>query len=63
MDSVGDGAFHGIQECQYQFRNERWNCSTMVKGQPVFGKVINQGNVLSRFFVIAIRWVDLHLVN
>ncbi|XP_039265163.2 protein Wnt-2b-A-like isoform X1 [Styela clava] len=45
MVSVGEGAFNGIAECQYQFRTERWNCSTIEKGQTVFGKVINPGEV------------------
>lgn len=43
MASVSEGAMKGIAECQYQFLNERWNCSTSEKGQAVFGKVINRG--------------------
>lgn len=41
--SVASGAHKGIQECQYQFRNERWNCSTNEDDQDVFGFVLKSG--------------------
>ncbi|XP_029948211.1 protein Wnt-4a isoform X1 [Salarias fasciatus] len=42
MDAVRRGAQLAIDECQFQFRNRRWNCSTL-ESMPVFGKVVTQG--------------------
>lgn len=39
---IGRGARLGINECQYQFKNQRWNCST-VDDSSVFGHVLNIG--------------------
>lgn len=39
---IGRGARLGINECQYQFKNQRWNCST-VDDDSVFGHVLNIG--------------------
>ena len=38
MVQVGEGAATGIKECQYQFRQHRWNCSTIDRDASVFGK-------------------------
>ncbi|CAH1784942.1 unnamed protein product [Owenia fusiformis] len=38
MPAVSRGAKLGIHECQYQFRNRRWNCST-VDDDSVFGPI------------------------
>jgi len=42
MASVGRGAQMAIAECQWQFRNRRWNCTT-VNDNSVFGPVIDRG--------------------
>ena len=39
MVHVGNGAQKGISECQYQFRNNRWNCST-IDHSTVFGPIL-----------------------
>jgi len=43
MISVIDGAKLGVQECQYQFRSNRWNCSTSERDSSVFGKIMLKG--------------------
>ena len=42
MESVRYGAHMAIDECQYQFRHRRWNCST-VDPVKVFGKFLKLG--------------------
>ena len=39
LDVVADGASMGIEMCQMQFRDRRWNCSTF-NSTDVFGKVL-----------------------
>ncbi|XP_059360909.1 protein Wnt-5b isoform X3 [Carassius carassius] len=43
MVYIGEGAKTGIKECQYQFRQRRWNCST-VDNTSVFGRVMQIGS-------------------
>lgn len=48
MDSVSQGAHISILECQKQFHNRRWNCST-VDPFTVFGPVLDNGEILLSF--------------
>lgn len=43
--AVARGANQAIAECQYQFRNRRWNCSTknFLRGRNLFGKIVDRG--------------------
>ncbi|KAK0085432.1 hypothetical protein PV325_005207, partial [Microctonus aethiopoides] len=42
--AVARGANQAILECQHQFRNRRWNCSTknFLRGKNLFGKIIDR---------------------
>lgn len=42
MPSVAKGAKYGVLECQHQFKDRRWNCST-VHDETVFGAVLKIG--------------------
>jgi hypothetical protein len=46
MPAVSRGAAMGIQECQWQFRGRRWNCSTLEGDASVFGPVLDIGKRL-----------------
>lgn len=43
MVSIGKGAKLGIEECQQQMKDQRWNCSTVAQDVSVFGKVMQKG--------------------
>lgn len=42
MNSVKQGAILAIQECQMQFKNRRWNCSSIDK-LSLAGNILNRG--------------------
>lgn len=41
--SIGKGAKLGVEECQQQFKDHRWNCSKVARDVSVFGKVMKRG--------------------
>ncbi|KAG9260774.1 protein Wnt-7a [Astyanax mexicanus] len=45
---IGEGAQMGINECQFQFRNGRWNCSALGE-RTVFGKELKVGSKEAAF--------------
>ncbi|XP_070206980.1 protein Wnt-4-like [Littorina saxatilis] len=53
MDSVKTGALMSIDECQAQFQNRRWNCST-TDSNRLFGRVILKQETRESAFVHAI---------
>ncbi|XP_072038759.1 protein Wnt-2b-A-like [Amphiura filiformis] len=54
MVSIGRGVRIGVDECQYQFQNNRWNCSTLDRDSTVFGKVMLKKPSREAAFVYAI---------
>ncbi|KAL9973259.1 hypothetical protein ACROYT_G019687 [Oculina patagonica] len=49
MVSIGKGAKLGVEECQYQLKDQRWNCSTVQQDVSVFGKVMKKASRESAF--------------
>ena len=49
--AVAKGANQAIQECQFQFRNRRWNCSTknFLRGKNLFGKIVDRGKFMLQY--------------
>ncbi|GIY17975.1 protein Wnt [Caerostris darwini] len=43
--AVSGGARRGIEECQNQFRHDRWNC-TVEGGESVFDHTLQRGKLL-----------------
>lgn len=48
--AVAKGANQAILECQFQFRDRRWNCSTrnFLRGKNLFGKIVDRGKAYSK---------------
>ncbi|EDO43836.1 predicted protein [Nematostella vectensis] len=43
MEHVAHGAKYGVHECRHQFRNRRWNCSTIRESGSLFESVLSKG--------------------
>jgi len=62
IHSVSDGARKGIQQCQYQFRNERWNCTTQDE-QNIFGSTLDRGSRETAFIYAVTSAGVVHAVT
>jgi hypothetical protein len=63
LAAIAKGANMAIAECQHQFRNRRWNCSTrnfLQRGKNLFGKIVDRGK--SPFNRIS-NQTSVHLFN
>ncbi len=49
---IGEGAQMGINECQFQFKNGRWNCSALGE-RTVFGKELKVG-MLPNYYIYTV---------
>ncbi|CAG7835387.1 unnamed protein product [Allacma fusca] len=54
IDSIVEGVRSAITECQYQFRSNKWNCSTIERDPSVFGKYLVRGGTRELSFIHAI---------
>jgi len=59
MDAVRRGAQLAIDECQFQFRSRRWNCSTL-ETMPVFGKIVTQSKMMHRAAILTQKEISLY---
>ncbi|XP_071781058.1 protein Wnt-16 [Centroberyx gerrardi] len=62
LPSIRDGARLGIAECQSQFRDERWNCSTTA-APSVFGYELTSGTKETAFIYAVMAAGLVHAVT
>nr|KAF7425097.1 hypothetical protein H0235_007535 [Vespula pensylvanica] len=55
--AVARGANQAIGECQHQFRNRRWNCSTknFLRGKNLFGKIVDRARIFLKDALVVSR--------
>lgn len=61
---IGLGAKFSISQCQYQFKNRRWNCSAQ-NPENVFGKIVKIGKIsfIPFFSPAVLSTVSRHLLS
>lgn len=52
LDVISKGASMGIEECQFQFQDRRWNCTTY-NNTSVFGPLLQISEQIMRFSLFA----------
>ena len=63
LDVISRGASMGIEECQFQFQNRRWNCSTF-NNTDVFGNLVKTSKCLTYFAKrVKLSLVSLYLLG
>lgn len=48
LQAISRGVNMALLECQHQFRNRKWNCSTknFLTGKNLFGKIVDRGKFI-----------------
>ncbi|RUS78297.1 hypothetical protein EGW08_013932 [Elysia chlorotica] len=59
---ISEGARRGILECQSQFKNERWNCTTQ-RNHTVFGPILRKGTRETAFIYAVLSAGVVHAVT
>ncbi|KAK2725207.1 protein Wnt-4-like [Artemia franciscana] len=62
IQSVSHGARKAIHQCQYQFRNERWNC-TAIEDKRIFENTIERGSKETAFIYAVTSAGVVHAVT